>query len=65
MAWTLRSSGPVENMSCGSMKVACEDGFEVVTSDQKELVAVVQWHVEHAHHKKVSADEVMKMSKHP
>jgi hypothetical protein len=52
-------------MGCGSMKVACEDGFEVVTKDQKELVAMTQWHVEHAHHKKVTEAEVMKMSKHP
>lgn len=52
-------------MGCGAMKVACDDGFEVVTKDQKELVALTQWHVEHAHHKKVSEHEVMAMSKHP
>jgi hypothetical protein len=52
-------------MTCGAMKVACEDGFEVVTKDQKELVAMAQWHAEHAHHKKLSESEVMKMSKHP
>lgn len=52
-------------MGCGLMKVACEDGFEVTTKDQKELVALTQWHVENAHHKKVSHDEVMQMAKHP
>jgi predicted small metal-binding protein len=52
-------------MGCGRMKVACEDGFEVVTKDQKELVALTQWHVENAHHKKVTEHEVMAMSKHP
>jgi predicted small metal-binding protein len=52
-------------MGCGAMKVACEDGFEVTTKDQKELVALTQWHVRNVHHKDVSADEVMKMSKHP
>jgi hypothetical protein len=55
----------VENMGCGAMKVACEDGFEVVTKDQKELVALTQWHVQHAHHKAVTEHEVMAMSKHP
>jgi predicted small metal-binding protein len=54
-----------ESMTCGSMKVACEDGFEVVTKDKNELVAMTQWHVEHSHHKKVSEAEVMAMSKHP
>jgi hypothetical protein len=52
-------------MGCGRMKVACEDGFEVVTKDKGELVALTQWHVDHAHHKKVSEAEVMSMSKHP
>lgn len=47
------------------MKVACEDGFEIVTKDQKELVAVTQWHLEHTHHKKASEHEIMAMSKHP
>jgi hypothetical protein len=28
-------------MGCGRMKVECADGFEVVTKDQKELVATV------------------------
>ncbi|MCI4334778.1 MAG: hypothetical protein L3K04_04030 [Thermoplasmata archaeon] len=52
-------------MGCGRMKVACEDGFEVVTKDQKELVSLVQWHTEHAHNKQSTHDEIMKMSKHP
>jgi hypothetical protein len=57
--------GRLRTMGCGRMKVACDDGFEVVTKDKGELVAVTQWHVEHAHHKKVSEAEVMAMSKHP
>jgi hypothetical protein len=52
-------------MGCGRMKVACEDGFEVVTKDKGELVSLTQWHVDHAHHKKVSEAEVMSMAKHP
>ncbi|MGI0155253.1 MAG: hypothetical protein ACREDE_03870 [Thermoplasmata archaeon] len=52
-------------MGCGAMKVACEDGFEIVTKDKGELVHLTQWHVEHSHHKKVSEAEVMAMSKHP
>ena len=53
------------NMGCGRLQVACDDGFQVATKDTKELVALTQWHVEHAHNKKVSHDEVMKMAKHP
>jgi hypothetical protein len=52
-------------MGCGAMKVACEDGFEIVTKDKAELVAMTQWHVDHAHHKTVTEAEVMAMSKHP
>jgi predicted small metal-binding protein len=52
-------------MGCGKMKVACNDGFEVVTKDKKELVSLVQWHGEHAHNKKFSESEVMGMSMHP
>ncbi len=52
-------------MGCGRQKVSCEDGFEVVTKDDNELVALVQWHIDHTHHKKVSHEEVMKMAKHP
>ena len=29
-------------MSCGAMKVACDDGFSVVTSNKQELVAMVK-----------------------
>jgi hypothetical protein len=47
------------------MKVECADGFQVVTKDQKELVALVQWHGKHAHQKDFPESEVMKMSKHP
>ncbi|HKS59921.1 MAG TPA: hypothetical protein VJS68_03995 [Thermoplasmata archaeon] len=47
------------------MKVACEDGFELVTTDRKELVDLVQWHGQHAHQKRMSEEEVLKMSRHP
>jgi predicted small metal-binding protein len=52
-------------MGCGRLKVACEDGFEVVSKDNAELVSLTQWHLEHAHHKKAGHDEIMKMAKHP
>jgi predicted small metal-binding protein len=52
-------------MGCGLMKVACDDGFEVITKDQKELVALVGWHVKNAHHKDLPESEIMKMAKHP
>jgi hypothetical protein len=52
-------------MGCGMLKVACDDGFQVVTKDHKELVAMTQMHVDRQHHKKVSEAEVMKMAKHP
>jgi hypothetical protein len=44
------------------MKVACDDGFEVVTKDPHELVARAPWHVEHAHYKKVRESEVIGMA---
>ena len=53
------------NMGCGRLKVACDDGFEVISKDQKELVSLVQWHGEHAHHMKMGEADVMKMAKHP
>jgi hypothetical protein len=52
-------------MGCGKMKIACDDGFEVVTKDQRELVAVASWHLEHAHHAKKSEAEILAMAKHP
>jgi hypothetical protein len=52
-------------MGCGRMKVACEDGFEVVTKDAKELVALVQWHGTNSHKKHFSESEIMGMAKHP
>jgi hypothetical protein len=47
------------------MKVACDDGFEVVSKDQKELVAMVQWHGTHSHQKNFTEAEIMGMAKHP
>jgi predicted small metal-binding protein len=52
-------------MGCGRMKVACDDGFEVVTKQKGELVALTQWHVEHSHGRKITESEVMAMQKHP
>lgn len=52
-------------MGCGRLKVACDYGFEVISKDQKELVSLVQWHGEHAHHMKMGEADVMKMAKHP
>lgn len=52
-------------MGCGAMKVACEDGFEIVTKDKNELVAMTQMHLQKMHHKSVSEHDVMAMSKHP
>ncbi len=52
-------------MGCGRLKVACDDGFEVITKDQKELVSLVQWHTKNTHHQDTSHADVMKMAKHP
>jgi predicted small metal-binding protein len=52
-------------MGCGAMKVACEDGFEIVTKKEHELVKMVQMHVKESHGKDVSHAEVMAMAKHP
>lgn len=55
----------VRKMGCGAMKVACEDGFEIVTKDAKELVSHVQMHLKNTHNKHASEHEIMAMSKHP
>ena len=52
-------------MGCGAMKVACEDGFEVVSKNEHELVKMVQMHLKDTHQKVASHAEVMAMSKHP
>ncbi|MGD0588912.1 MAG: DUF1059 domain-containing protein [Thermoplasmata archaeon] len=52
-------------MGCGKLKVACEDGFEVVSKKEHELVKYVQQHVKSEHGKDVSHAEVMAMAKHP
>ncbi len=52
-------------MGCGRMKVECADGFEVITKDQKELVATVGWHLKNTHQKELPEAEIMKMAKHP
>jgi hypothetical protein len=43
-------------------KVKCEDGFEVVSSKEHELVAHIQQHLKEHHQKVASHDEVMKMA---
>ena len=43
-------------------KVACEDGFEVVSAKEHELVKVVQLHGKEFHHKDVSHEDVVKMA---
>lgn len=52
-------------MGCGRMKVACEDGFEVVSKNERELVRYVQMHVKELHGKELSRDDVLKMVTHP
>jgi len=54
-----------ETMGCGKMKVACDDGFEMITKKEHELVKFVQMHVKSEHGKDISRDDVMKMAKHP
>ena len=44
-------------------KVACEDGFEVVSAKEHEMVKMVQMHVKEMHKKDVGHDDVMKMAK--
>jgi hypothetical protein len=55
--------GTETNMGSGRWKVACEDGFEVISKDSKELVALVQWHGQHTHNKNFSEAEVLGMAK--
>jgi len=55
----------VPNMGCGRLKVACEDGFEMTSKNEHELVKHVQMHVKESHMKDVSHAEVMAMAKHP
>jgi hypothetical protein len=52
-------------MGCGKWKVACADGFEVVSGDQNELVSLVQWHGKHKHNEEFTQEAVLKMAKHP
>jgi predicted small metal-binding protein len=52
-------------MSCGAMKVACDDGFEVVSKTEHELVKHVQMHLKDTHQKEASHADVMAMAKHP
>ncbi len=45
------------------LKVACDDGFEVVSSKEHELVQHVQMHLKDLHQKIVSREEILKMAK--
>ena len=45
------------------LKVVCEDGFEIVSKKEHELVKFVQMHVKELHGKDVSREDVLKMAK--
>jgi predicted small metal-binding protein len=45
------------------LKVACDDGFEVASKKEHELVEYVQMHVKEHHGKDVSREDVLKMAK--
>lgn len=44
-------------------KVACEDGFELISAKEHELVKHIQMHVKESHGKDLTHDEVLKMAK--
>ncbi len=44
-------------------QVTCEDGFQLKTNDENELVSFVTQHVQKQHNKSVSREEVMGMAK--
>ena len=44
-------------------QVTCEDGFQLKTNDEKELVSFVTQHVQNAHNKSISREDVMGMAK--
>lgn len=52
-------------MGCGKLRVACDDGFEVVSKDEHEVVSLTQWHLKHTHQKDASREEILKMARHP
>jgi predicted small metal-binding protein len=52
-------------MGCGKLKVTCDDGFEMVSAKELELVKHVQMHVKESHGKDLSREDVLKMAKHP
>jgi hypothetical protein len=53
-----------KNMGVGQrLKVACDDGFEVISTKEHELVAHVQTHLKELHQKIASHEEIMKMAK--
>ncbi|MGA8537163.1 MAG: hypothetical protein WB789_07205 [Thermoplasmata archaeon] len=45
------------------MKVACDDGFEVISTKEHELVQHVQMHLKDLHQKVASHEEIVKMAK--
>ncbi|MFZ0698860.1 MAG: hypothetical protein WAN74_01520 [Thermoplasmata archaeon] len=59
-----REAQRAQSISRGAMKVSCGNRFEIVTKDQKQLVALTQWHMEDAHQKQASEADVVGMSKH-
>ena len=44
-------------------QVSCEDGFELKTNDENELVSMVMQHVQKQHNKSISREDVMGMAK--
>jgi hypothetical protein len=52
-------------MGGGARTVKCDDGFQVISKDQGELVSTVQWHLDRAHHRHVSEADVIGMAVHP
>lgn len=64
MSGSLAGSAREQNMGMEQrMKVACDDGFEVVSAKEHELVQHVQMHLKELHQKIASHDEILKMAK--
>jgi hypothetical protein len=63
MGWSVAGPSSKEERMGDKWKVTCADGFEVVSADPKELVALVQWHGQHSHQKHLSEGEVLGMAK--
>jgi|GEM_PF-1351846 len=61
---TRQYGGGQTNMGVGErLKVACDDGFEVISTKEHELVQHVQMHLKDLHQKIASREEILKMAK--